>query len=134
MAVAFQHAPSVMRAWRLGSIQTTSAIFVRGFVKNVYQEINYSAPFTDSEKEKMLRMINGCDNAEALMSLGLAKIYSKLIAQHMEQNGKFQVLEQLLDVSKMDVQRLEKIGNRVRQRDSLFAFGVILATSFLSHV
>lgn len=55
------------------------------------------------------------------MSLGLAKTYTKPLAQRVQQDGKFQVLERLLDVGEMDVRRL---GNGVRPRDGLLADGM----------
>jgi len=76
------------------------------FVRDVYKMINYTAPFSMSEKELVLKRLNSYTVTE--LGAHLTKVAAKRIIEHRESNGKFEQVEQLLDVDKIETVTLEK--------------------------
>eukprot|EP00088_Acartia_fossae_P030357 TRINITY_DN31329_c0_g1_i4.p1 TRINITY_DN31329_c0_g1~~TRINITY_DN31329_c0_g1_i4.p1 ORF type:complete len:347 (-),score=23.79 TRINITY_DN31329_c0_g1_i4:599-1609(-) len=84
------------------------------FVKNVYKEIDYTAPFDQQEKDFIKQRLNSCSEWEMkrYMSKGLAKKIHDL----KNERGKLEVVEELLDIEKLDTIKLEKICNSVLKK------------------
>lgn len=92
-----------------------SAIIRRHFVKDVYLDLKYAAPFTEDEKNLALKTIEAAKNPEELNRAGISKVLANRIIKHkVDHNWRsFEVVEQLLDVNKMDVQQLENMIRRI---------------------
>ena len=87
------------------------------FVKDVYLNIGYTAPFQESEKIKILDALNSL--SERGMNAVTTKVASKKIITHRESYGKFTCVEQLLDVQKFGPRVLEKLCRQILNIDSV---------------
>lgn len=96
--------PRFFRACLLKPLQ------VRTVVKNVYQMVDYKSPFSEQQREIILKTINESESAEQLMEKGVAKVQSTKIWSHLNQHGPFQKIEQLLDVKRFNVSTIENLG------------------------
>jgi len=79
------------------------------FVKDVYIKLNYRAPFPEDDKRLMLERINmlPLEGSDGLQSF-ISKKLSKEIVTHREKYGKFECLEQLLDLPRINIKSMEK--------------------------
>eukprot|EP00092_Neocalanus_flemingeri_P018404 GFUD01019918.1.p1 GENE.GFUD01019918.1~~GFUD01019918.1.p1 ORF type:complete len:340 (-),score=74.55 GFUD01019918.1:24-1043(-) len=77
------------------------------FVKDVYKVIGYQAPFEEDEKKEVLNKMNSLPEKE--LCNYTSKRFSKLINLHKEKNGPFLCVEQLMDMSKIEANHVEKI-------------------------
>jgi len=77
------------------------------FVKNVYKEIGYQAPFSEVEKKLALDKLNNLNEKE--LNNYTSKRFSKLLNVHRAKHGNFDCIEQLLDLPKIEAHQLEKI-------------------------
>jgi len=77
------------------------------FVKNVYKEIGYQAPFSEVEKKSALDKLNNLNEKE--LNNYTSKRFSKLLNVHRAKHGDFDCIEQLLDLPKIEAHQLEKI-------------------------
>jgi len=77
------------------------------FVKNVYKEIGYQAPFSEVEKKLALDKLNNLNEKE--LNNYTSKRFSKLLNVHRAKHGDFDCIEQLLDLPKIEAHQLEKI-------------------------
>ena len=77
----------------------TSQISFR-FVKDVYKEIQYEAPYRPADKQKVLQVINSAP----LKELGhfTSKKMSQTIVNFRKEGGYFDCVEQLLDLEKIE--------------------------------
>jgi len=87
------------------------------FVKNVYKEIGYQAPFTEKEKQEALHKLNTLTEKE--LSNYTSKRLSKMLDNHREKNGKFECIEQLLDLNKVETYQLEKVCEKLLEDFSM---------------
>jgi len=87
------------------------------FVKNVYKEIGYQAPFTEQEKQEALHKLNTLTEKE--LSNYTSKRLSKMLDNHREKNGKFECIEQLLDLNKVEAHQLEKVCEKLLEDFSM---------------
>lgn len=79
------------------------------FVKDVYKKLEYKAPFSDQEREKILQMVNLMPESGTLgLQAYLSQKLSKQIVAHRTSNGLFECVEQILDIPKMETKKLEK--------------------------
>ena len=81
-------------------------------LQNLYKELDYSAPFSDEEKAKSLKLINEAGDLDAMQAI-VPKKYSAKILNHKLQIGQFEVIEQLLDVKGIETNNLERILTRL---------------------
>ena len=84
----------------------TSPISFR-FVKDVYKEIQYEAPYRPGDKQKVLQVINSAP----LKELGhfTSKKVSQTIVNFRKEGGYFDCVEQLLDLDKIEKRHIEKL-------------------------
>ena len=83
-------------------------------IKNIYKELDYSAPFTDTEKAESLKLINDANDLEAMQEI-LPKKYSAKILNHKLKVGNFEVIEELLDVKGIETNILERILSKLHK-------------------
>jgi len=87
------------------SVHTSPPTFQ--FIKNVYKEIGYRAPFTENEKKRAIDKLNNLNEKE--LNHYTSKKFSKLLYGHRAKHGDFDCIEQLLDLPKVEAHQLEKI-------------------------
>ena len=83
-------------------------------IKNIYKELEYSAPFSDLEKASSLKLINDANDLEAMQEI-LPKKYSAKILNHKLKVGSFEAIEQLLDVKGIETNILERIVTKLHK-------------------
>jgi hypothetical protein len=104
------------KALRLGNVITISATKKRfycvGTFQNVYKKIGYEAPFSDQETSEVLKVINEATSASDLAPF-INKTRAENIIKLKDAVGQFQVIEQLLDVKKIEPSILEIMCRKV---------------------
>ena len=91
----------------------------RSFVKDVYKELNYVAPFSQEEKTLVVEKINSARSGDDLIVLGIPRGSAVQIAKHLASQGPLEVLEQLLDVRRFHPEILENVTRTVIRNNSL---------------
>ena len=94
----------------------TSPISFR-FVKDVYKEIQYEAPYRPGDKQKVLQVINSAP----LKELGhfTSKKVSQTIVNFRKEGGYFDCVEQLLDLDKIEKRHIEKLCESILSEPNL---------------
>ena len=93
------------------SFVTTSVFNYYKTVKDIYKQIDYTAPFSDQESKAILHKVNECTQSE--LRFFTNQRCADHIVQHRLDHGQFELVEQLLDVPSFDPRKIERLGKNV---------------------
>ncbi len=99
--------------WSSSPFAPFSSSASRPFLKDVYKEINYEAPFDEHQRQVILSLLRNAKNPEELNALGVPKTLTTSVLNHMTHVN---VLEHLLDVRQIDVTRFERLCKAILKR------------------